>query len=211
MKRTLPFLFLFCFSLFLNAQHVPHVTEPVIEPQLPTPSPLGVSVEIGVPPAESPVDFRDEEEVKIGITRYETQSVASLGRRVTVLPDERVAASWLHGLDENGGWPGRGAAYNQGFGTSWGAIPDTRIEQNRSGFPNYTSTPNGLEVIMSHKNTTAVDWRLQVNTKMPDETTWTETELPTTWRVRWPSRLRSAVEAGRSMRVAEHPSVTRAW
>ncbi|MEO1262394.1 MAG: T9SS type A sorting domain-containing protein [Bacteroidota bacterium] len=178
MKRTLPFLFLFCFSFCLSAQHTPHITEPVMEPQLPSPSPSGTYNEVGVPPADSPVEFRDEE-VRIGITRYETQAVASLGRRVTVLPDGRVSAAWLHGLDENAGWPDRGTAYNQFDGTEWADEPDVSIEQIRSGFPNFTSTPNGLEVVLSHKNTSAVDWRLQVLTKMPDETTWTETEIPT--------------------------------
>ena len=179
MKRTLPCFLILMLPLFLAAQHLPKVLDNMQKaPMLPPPSP---STELKGPaaPAGSPVQFRDEE-VQIGITRFEVQTNSSLGGRVAVLPDGRVSAAWLHGLDQNGGWPDRGTAYNQFDGTSWGPIPTSSLETARSGYPSFASTSNGLEVVISHKNTSATQWYLQIHTKMPDETTWSASDIPST-------------------------------
>ena len=180
MKKILPFL-LFTFIAFsIFAQDEPTlVKETRIHPALPQPSPMPMIQGSGEVP-EPTLQMRDEE-VNIGITRFELQTIASLGRRVAVAPNGQVSAAWLHGLDQTGGWPDRGAAYNQHDGSAWGTNPDFSLEATRSGYPSFTSSPTtGMEVVFSHKNTSATQWFLQVHTKMPSETTWTETEIPST-------------------------------
>ena len=180
MRRTLPVLIFSLFPIFLVAQHSPKVIEGgLIAPMMPQPSPAPVltgPIEESVP-AAVPVSFRDEE-VPIGVTRFEIQSIGSLGRRVAELPGNKISAAWLYGDDQGGGWPDRGTAYNQFDGTDWGSSPNSRLEEIRSGYPSFTSTSNGLEVVISHKNTSDTQWFLQAHTKMHDETTWTETEIP---------------------------------
>ena len=177
MKKALPIFLVLITPFFITAQHLPNAMKEIRAiPKMPQPSPLPTLTTSGEP-AEASVNFRDEE-VNIGITRFETQSIGSLGRRVAAFPDGRVSAAWLHGLDQNGNWPDRGAAYNQFDGSAWGSIPDFSLEAARSGYPSFTNTPNGLEVVFSHKNTATDQWYLQVHTKMPDETGWTETEIP---------------------------------
>lgn len=179
MKRLLPIL-LFCLtSLVGQSQHLPKNMEgPRVAPLMEQPSPMPLLSVTDERPAPS-LGFRDEE-VQIGVTRFELQTIACLGRRVATLPDGRVSAAWLHGLDQTGGWPDRGAAYNQFDGSAWGDAPDFSLEATRSGYPSFTSSPNGLEVVFSHKNTSATQWYLQTHTKMPDDTDWTEVEIPST-------------------------------
>ena len=173
MKRTLPILFLLNFTTMLLAQS----DDLMVTPYLPQPSLLPKLIEMEAPPS-APAEFRDEQEVRIGMTRFEVQTISSLGRRVAVAPNGQISAAWLHGLNQNGGWPDRGTAYNQRGASAWGPEPDFSLEQTRSGYPSFTSTINGLEVVISHKNTTDSTWFLQAHTKMPNETTWTETAIP---------------------------------
>ena len=180
MKKALPFICsIFLFSL-LSAQHTTpiSITGKTIAKMLPQPSPLG---EVVTPnDAISPQGEKSNTEVNIGATRFQLQSIGSLGRRVAVSPDGIVSAGWHFGDDQTGGWPDRGMAYNQFDGTAWGDVPISSVETQRSGYPSFTNTSNGLEVILSHKNTSASDWFLQSVTKMPSEDTWTETEIPST-------------------------------
>ncbi len=180
MKRALP-IFLFCLiSLISQSQHLPKVMDDIqIVPMLPQPSPSPILGSAMPSSNAAPINFRNEE-IQIGLTYFETQSIGSMGRRIATFPDGTISAAWLHGLDQNGGWPDRGTAYNQSDGTNWDGIPDFSLEATRSGYPSFTNTPNGLEVVISHKNTTATQWYLQAHTKMPDETDWTEMEIPST-------------------------------
>ena len=178
MKKTIICFLLNFFLLSIHAQRpLKFINGGSVAPMLAQPAPLPAPAPaVGVPPAV-PIGFRDTE-VKIGITRHETQCIGSLGHRVGVSPDGQVSAVWLHGLDQQGGWPGRGTAYNHFDGTAWGAEPDARIEAVRSGYPSFAITSNGREVVLSHRNTSPSDWFLQVHTKMTGDTEWTETTIP---------------------------------
>ncbi|MFQ5446488.1 MAG: T9SS type A sorting domain-containing protein, partial [Saprospiraceae bacterium] len=89
-----------------------------------------------------------------------------------------ASAVWLHGLDDAGGWPGRGTAYNHSTAEVWEPTPTARVETTRSGYPSFTRTADGHEVILSHKNTSATQWYLQAIVKQPAETDWTEYDIP---------------------------------
>lgn len=119
-------------------------------------------------------------ETPIGLTRFELQTTASLGRRVATFDGGKVSAAWLFGLDEAGGWPDRGTGYNHFDGEAWGPTPEESLEAIRSGYPSFSGTPGGVEVVLSHKNTSSSQWFLQAHTKMPGETAWNETEIPST-------------------------------
>ncbi len=176
MKRTLPVLILLIAFTSMQAQLLPVITngDRVARMQeLHSPLPEYSSEQ------NAPVDNRNFEQ-QIGITRFDLQTIGSPGRRIADFGDGKISATWLFGLDQNGGWPDRGAAYNHFDGSEWGAEPDFSLETTRSGYPCFDITPNGLEVVFSHKNTSATQWYLQVNTKMPGDANWTETEIPST-------------------------------
>lgn len=127
-----------------------------------------------IPPA---VGYRVLEQ-QIGLTKFDIQTVASLGRRVGEPEAGKVSAIWQIALDQAGGYPDRGTAYNHNDGTGWGPEPDTRIEALRSGYPSFTTTADGQEVAISHKALTATSWELTAYNKTPGETTWEEHVLP---------------------------------
>ncbi len=118
-------------------------------------------------------------EVNIGKTRFEVQSLASTGRRVALLPDGKISATFHYGVNQAGGFPDRGSGYNHFDGVSWATEPLESLEKDRAGYPCFTTTPNGLEVALSHKSTGTDTWALHTNTKMPDEDVWVESVIPT--------------------------------
>ncbi len=177
MKRTLLLSLLLIAFASLQAQQLPkNINGERAARMQPQPSPLP---EIAPGHSAPSINFRDIEQ-EIGITRFDLQTIGSPSRRVTDLGNGKVSATWLFGFDQAGGWPDRGAAYNHFDGNDWGPEPDFSLEATRSGYPSFTSTPNGLEVVFSHKNTSATQWYLQTHTKMPGDANWTETEIPST-------------------------------
>jgi hypothetical protein len=161
----------------LAAQQIPvdvkgaRSTAPMAE----QPSP-GFTLEPEEGTIDLPLLFRGLE-TQIGLTRFELQSIGSLGRRVAAFDDGRVSAAWLHGLDEAGNWPDRGTAYNHYDGTEWGDDPTSSLEVVRSGYPSFTNTPSGTEVVLSHKSESGNLWILQSHYKLPEEANWNETEI----------------------------------
>jgi len=179
MKNVLLLSVLFVFSLNTQAQHIQFENNgQSIAKKLPQPAPIP-KLNLTL---ESPVNINSPktivDEINIGATRFQEQSLGSTGRRVAVHPDGKISATWHYGINQADGFPGRGSGYNHFDGTAWGAEPSSRLENDRSGYPCFTRTPNGLEVALSHKSIGTDMWALHTNTKMPDEDTWTESIIP---------------------------------
>jgi Secretion system C-terminal sorting domain len=178
MKKALLFPLFFFITFLAFGQQFPqrNYKELKPEPVQAQPSPAGEVVQTAPGVPASTLGFRTLEQY-VGQTRFDLQTANSLGRRVAAFGDD-ASAIWLHGLDDVGGWPGRGTAYNHSTAGAWGTIPNARVEVTRSGYPSFTRTADGHEVILSHKNTSATQWYLQAIVKLPGETEWTEYELP---------------------------------
>lgn len=112
----------------------------------------------------------------IGKTFYDLQTNNSVGDRIWVNNDGSIAAVWtMSGVAESASqYPTRGTGYVYYNGTSWSAQPTTRIETNRTGWPNVVNTRSGAEVILTHNTETAVR-NAQVSRRAAKGTgAWTE-------------------------------------
>lgn len=89
-------------------------------------------------------------ETQIGTTVYDLQSnYGTMGNRLFIWDDNTISAVWTKG-DTATAYPDRGTGYNYFDGTTWGAIPVTRQESFRCGWPNVGGTGSGPEHIISH-------------------------------------------------------------
>jgi hypothetical protein len=87
----------------------------------------------------------------LGFTFYDLQTNASIGNRVLVHSDGKVSAVWTYSPDNTTEFPLRGSAYNHFNGTSWGAEPTSRIENNqRLGWPSIGVLPGNKEYVIAH-------------------------------------------------------------
>lgn len=91
--------------------------------------------------------------VVIGQTEFDRPTNASVYRRIITYPNGKKSVIWTTSTDGTGaGYLGRGTGYNHFDGTSWGAVSKNRIENRRTGYPNFDYDPtSGTEIILSHK------------------------------------------------------------
>jgi len=89
----------------------------------------------------------NEHETVIGTTCYDLQSNKALSNRFVFHDDGTMGAVWNMGF-EGPGFADRGTGYNFFDGNSWEAIPGSRIEKLRTGWPSYASLgPYGEAVV----------------------------------------------------------------
>ncbi|MBI5914401.1 MAG: T9SS type A sorting domain-containing protein [Bacteroidetes bacterium] len=176
MKKTLLIAFLSLAFVAAYGQRTPvtlknggKTTAPMLRGQ----HPGGQQLQPAVPPA---VGFRVFEQ-EIGTTNFDIQTLASLGRRIGEPGNGTIGATWQMAFEPQPGFADRGTGYNQYDGSSWGPNPTDQVESSRSGYPSYTVTEDGTEVIISHKALPA-GWQLIAYTKAFGETTWSEHILP---------------------------------
>lgn len=97
-------------------------------------------------PSTSP--YRAGTYVKIGATKYDLQTNASMGRRIIVHSDGTISAVWTTAPDDQ--FQQRGSGYNYYNGTSWFSSSNQRIENQRIGWPSIGILPNGQEYVIGH-------------------------------------------------------------
>lgn len=117
--------------------------------------------------------------VRIGNTRYDLQSNASIGKRVLLHADGTVSAVWTTSTDNN--FLNRGTGYNHFNGSNWftapaGATP--RIENSRTGWPSIGLLNGGIEFTMGH-DATAGGFILSKNASKGNQTFPTQTSVLT--------------------------------
>ncbi|MCX6245687.1 MAG: T9SS type A sorting domain-containing protein [Bacteroidetes bacterium] len=108
------------------------------------------------------------------ITRYDVQSNGAAPRRCYRYPDGTIgtAATWS---SQDASWTDRGTGYNYFDGGTWGALPASRVETVRTGWPNYCPFGTAGELIIAHE----ASGPLVMNTRTVKGTgAWTQTLLP---------------------------------
>ena len=100
------------------------------------------------PNVATPLASKDE--LIAGTTKYDLQSNSLLGNRVWLHEDGTAGAVWTMGLEGAPGFSGRGTGYNYFDGSAWGPAPDTRIEDDRCGWPSYAAWGENGEIVVSH-------------------------------------------------------------
>ena len=71
----------------------------------------------------------------IGKTYYDLQTNNSIQNRLFVHDDNTISATCTMSPDFQTDFPNRGTGYNYFDGTSWMDIPESRIEEKRTGWP----------------------------------------------------------------------------
>lgn len=123
-----------------------------------------------------PAGNRNEEEVIIGTTFFDLQTVGSLGGRLHSNGDE-VSATWHFGMNTDA-FPDRGTGFNHSDGSSWGPIPTARLEADiRGGYPSFTQLGDGTEAVISHTLDNGV-WHLGLYRKAPGSFMWDQSTIP---------------------------------
>ncbi len=122
-------------------------------------------------------------ETTIGTTEYDVQSNKSVDTRIFLYDDGTIGATWNYGT---GGMADRGSGYNYYDGTSWGAIPSSRVENRTAGWASYYPMGNG-EIIISHAVTAPYDLLLSKRATKGTGT-WTQTSItsPAPAELSWP-------------------------
>ncbi len=89
-------------------------------------------------------------EVQVGITRYDNQANASIQNRIYVFDDGTIGATWAHGLDDAGAFSDRSTGYSYFDGNAWSEIPDSGIEDEKTGRPSYCPFGENGELVAAH-------------------------------------------------------------
>ncbi|MES2616907.1 MAG: T9SS type A sorting domain-containing protein [Bacteroidota bacterium] len=110
--------------------------------------------------------------VKVGNTKYDLQTNASMGRRIVVLPDGTISLAWTTATDASSSFTDRGTGYNHFNGTSWLTVasPTPRLESTRIGWPSIGYNGN-TEWVMGHSATDG--GFVKSNNSAIGSTTWT--------------------------------------
>ena len=85
----------------------------------------------------------------IGKTYYDLQTNSSIQNRLFVHDDNTISATWTMSPDIQTNFPNRGSGYNYFDGTSWMDMPESRIEEERTGWPSIAGINDG-EIMTSH-------------------------------------------------------------
>ena len=85
----------------------------------------------------------------IGETYYDLQTNNSIQNRLFVHDDNTISATWTMSPDIQTDFPNRGTGYNYFDGISWMDMPESRIEEERTGWPSIAGI-NGGEIVTSH-------------------------------------------------------------
>lgn len=88
-------------------------------------------------------------DVILGETWYDLQSNSTMPNRIYAFDDGTIGATWTRGMTPTS-YADRGTGYNYFDGTSWGAYPDSRIEDVRTGWPSYAPYLENGEIVCTH-------------------------------------------------------------
>ncbi len=112
------------------------------------------------------------DDANIGWTFYDLQTNSSTQPRLFRHTDGTMGAVFTMSHESSSSFSDRGAGYNYYDGTLWGTPPTTRIEVDRSGWPNYGPVGATGEIVISHRGAV---YPLNVNTRPVKGTgAWTE-------------------------------------
>ena len=145
----------------------------------------------------------------IGETYYDLQTNSSIQNRLFVHDDRSISATWTMSPDIQTNFPNRGTGYNYFDGVSWMDMPESRIEEERTGWPSIAGI-NGGEIVTSHVPAVSEDNLFTNIAKRGTKGTgeWTENLLPNsdggvTYGNGWP-RMKVGGADGQSVHIISH-------
>ncbi len=86
----------------------------------------------------------------IGVTTYDLQSNSAVMERILNNGDGTMSACWTYSESYDIAAADRGTGYNYFDGLVWNAVPNARIEAEKTGWPNIGITSSGSEVFICH-------------------------------------------------------------
>ncbi len=90
-------------------------------------------------------------ETIVGESFYDLESNSSVQNRLVRHSDGTTSASWTYSNETGGSYTDRGTGYNyEDASDTWGSIPLTRVETQRTGWPSMMTTTGGTEIVISH-------------------------------------------------------------
>ncbi len=118
------------------------------------------------------------------ISRYDLQTNSSDQNRIYLYPDGTIGATGM--LAHLDSYTDRGTGYNYFDGTSWGPLPDIRIENEKAGWPSYAPFGATGEIVVTHANTAGL---IIASCPVKGTGSWTTSILPgppTAVDISWP-------------------------
>ncbi|MBC8173622.1 MAG: PKD domain-containing protein [Chitinophagales bacterium] len=91
----------------------------------------------------------------IGVTGYDLQTNSGAFNRIIAYPDGTRSAIWTGSDVADGAWADRGMYYRYYDGSTWGAEPEARLENVRTGFGEIIIVEDH-EVVVSHDGSFAI-------------------------------------------------------
>ena len=88
-------------------------------------------------------------DIVVGESWYDLQTNGSDANRIYAFEDGAIGATWTRGMTPTA-YADRGTGYNYFDGSAWAAYPDERVENVRTGWPNYAPFGENGEIICSH-------------------------------------------------------------
>jgi len=186
MKRFLLFAFMLGFVIAGYAQIKPNVVKAKADVSVLRPQMNQDGNFIGLQGANSTVsNYKMMDDPSIGFSKYDKQTNGSNSSRIYRFDDGTVGGVFTYShLDD---FTERGTGYNYYNGTAWGAGPNARIENVRTGWPSYAPFGANGEMVVAHRGAT---YPLIISTRATKGVgAWTQTELappPGASGVEWP-------------------------
>ncbi len=131
-------------------------------------------------------DYRAFNETTIGTTIFDLQWYGANQKRIHNNGDGTLSATWMFSGQTSKTPADRGSGYNYYNGTSWALLPgniNSRIETQKTGWPNMIVMPYGKEIIISHRNVDSSLVMTYRNTK--GSGSWTEQKLANGYHLFW--------------------------
>ncbi|MCX6245685.1 MAG: T9SS type A sorting domain-containing protein [Bacteroidetes bacterium] len=139
---------------------------------------------IGANPVPLPSNKQLLDDPSICLSRYDLMTNSSDQNRIYLFPDGTMGGTTMMSHLDN--FTDRGTGYDYFDGTSWGPLPSTRIESEKTGWPSYCPLGANGEVVVTHTNAAG----LMVATRPTKGTgTWTLNILagpPAAVDISWP-------------------------
>ena len=143
----------------------------------------------------------------IGKTYYDLQTNNSVQNRLFVHDDNTISATWTMSPDIQTDFPNRGTGYNYFDGISWMDMPESRIEEERTGWSSIAGI-NGGEIVTSHVYEDPNTFTNIASRTEKGSGEWSEKHLPNTdantnYKNVWP-RMKVGGADGQSVHIISH-------